>query len=130
MVLWCLLAMPKILMCLLMLRARLLPRAEMRRAAAHLGALTALGCTQGFPHPGEFPAELCTQLCKTLSATSLQPKGSALDFSIYGPKDQCLLACVTNARVSGSVVLLPAPCGPFFKSHANVSSELLLSTHL
>lgn len=55
-----------------MLWAGLVPRAEVGRAAAHLGALVALGSAQGFPHPGEFPVELCTQLCKTLPA--LQPK--------------------------------------------------------
>lgn len=79
-----------------MLRAGLLPRVEVGRAAAHLGALAALGSAQGFPHPGEFPVKLCTQLCKTLPAKSLQPKGSGLDFSIYRPKDQCLLACITT----------------------------------
>lgn len=44
------------------------------------------------------------------------------------PRISVLLACVTT--VSGSVVWLPAPCEPFFKSHPNVFSEFLLSTHL
>lgn len=44
------------------------------------------------------------------------------------PRMGVFLACV--ATECQGVWLLPALCGPFFKSHANVFSEFLLPTHL
>lgn len=75
-----------------------MPREEVRRAAAHLGALAALGSAQGFPLPGEFPVNLGTQFCKTLPATALQPKGQPWISPYRNPRISVFLSCVTTGH--------------------------------
>lgn len=115
----------------MLLRAGLLPGAEVGRAAARLGALAALGSAQGFPCTGEFRGRPPHSSAKHPLQCPCKPKSQPRISPYKGPRISVLLAHHDRGvRVSGSMVLPSTPCAPFLKSHANVFSEVFLSAHL